>query len=114
MRISQASLKTIHNQESADEARAKALRVMSKWRPLLPEACSVLEEGLEDTLTFCLPRSHRRHIRSDGPLERLFREAGRRTRASGVFPDFPLASCSLVPGSSGRRRGAGKRGATWT
>jgi transposase-like protein len=89
-----ASLKTIHNQESADEARAKALRVMSKWRSLLPEACSVLEEGLEDTLTFYLPRSHWRHIRSDGPLERLFREVRRRTRVVGVFPD--LTSCLML------------------
>jgi hypothetical protein len=59
-----ASLKTTCDQESADEARAKALRVASKWRSLLPEACSVLEEGLEDTLTFySYPRSHWRHIR---------------------------------------------------
>ena len=90
-----ASLKTIHNQESADEARAKALRVTSKWRSLLPEACSVLEEGLEDTLTFCsYPRSHWRHIRSNNPLERLFREVRRRIRVVGTFPD--LISCIML------------------
>ncbi|MDH7556866.1 MAG: transposase, partial [Candidatus Methanosuratincola sp.] len=54
-----ASLKTIHNQESAEEARAKAQRVVDRWRSLLPEACSVLSEGLEDTLTFySYPRAH--------------------------------------------------------
>ena len=55
----------------------------------------MLEEGLEDTLTFySYPRSHWRHIRSNNPLERLFREAGRRTRAPGVFPD--LTSCLML------------------
>ena len=90
-----ASLKTTCNQESADEARAKAMRVASKWRSLLPEACSVLEEGLEDTLTFySYPRSHWRHIRSNNPLERLFREVRRRTRVVGAFPD--LTSCLML------------------
>jgi transposase-like protein len=90
-----ASLKTIHNQESAEEARAKAKRVVDRWRSLLPEACSVLEEGLEDTLTFySYPRAHLRHIRSNNPLERLFREVRRRTRVVGVFPD--LTSCLML------------------
>ena len=62
---------------------------------LLPEACSVLEEGLEDTLTFySYPRSHWRHIRSNNPLKRLFREVRRRTRVVGAFPD--LTSCLML------------------
>ncbi len=90
-----ASIKTIHNQESAEEARAKAERVLSCWRKLLPEACSVLEEGLEETLTFySYPRKHWRHIRSNNPLERLFREVRRRSRVVGAFPD--LTSCLML------------------
>lgn len=90
-----SSLKAIHNQENADEARAKAERVLSRFRSLLPEACSVLSCGLEDTLTFySYPRKHWRHIRSNNPLERLFREVRRRTRVVGVFPD--LTSCLML------------------
>lgn len=90
-----ASLKAIHNQESAEEARAKAERVISQFRKLLPEACSVLEEGLEETLTFySYPRKHRRHIRSNNPLERLFREVRRRCQVVGVFPD--VQSCLML------------------
>lgn len=90
-----ASLKTIHDQESADEARAKAQRVISRYRKLLPEACSVLSQGLEETLAFYgYPRKHWRHIRSNHPLERLFREVRRRSRVVGVFPD--IESCLML------------------
>jgi len=90
-----ASLKIIHNRESASEAQAKAEREVASWRKPLPEACSVLEEGLEDTLTFySYPRSHWRHIRSNNPTERLFREVRRRTRVVGAFPD--LTSCLML------------------
>lgn len=90
-----SSLKTIHNQESAEEARAKAKRVISRYRKVLPEAMGTLEEGLDDTLTFfSYPRKHWRHIRSNNPLERLFREVRRRTRVVGVFPD--LNSCLML------------------
>jgi len=95
VRISRASLKTACNQESAEEARAEAMRVMSKWRPLLPEACSVLEEGQKDTLTFCLPRSHQRHIRSDGPWSgSSVRQAGALAPPAS-FPIFLLPHARL-------------------
>jgi len=90
-----ASLKTIHNRESADEAQAKAERVVSSWRKLLPEAVSVLSQGLEETLTFySYPRRHWRHIRSNNPLERLFLKVRRRSRVVGVFPD--VTSCLML------------------
>ena len=61
----------------------------------MPGTCSVLEEGLEDTLTFySYPRNHWRHIRFNNPLERLFREVLRRTRVVGAFPD--LISCIMI------------------
>ena len=65
----------------------------------------MLEEGQKDTLTFYLPRSHWRHIRSDGLLEKLFREVRRRTRASGAFPD--LTSCLML--ARARLKCTGKR-----
>lgn len=55
----------------------------------------MLEEGLEETLTFySYPRRHWRHIRSNNPLERLFREVRRRCRVVGAFPD--LNSCLML------------------
>lgn len=55
----------------------------------------MLSCGLEDTLTFySYPRKHWRHIRSNNPLERLFREVRRRSRVVGVFPD--LTSCLML------------------
>lgn len=90
-----ASLKTIHNQESTDEAKAKAERLIAANRKLLPEAMKVLSDGLEETLTFyAYPRRHRRFIRSNNPLERLFREVRRRSRVVGVFPD--IDSCLML------------------
>ncbi len=51
--------------------------------------------------TFCMGtvliagmRKHWRHIRSNNPLERLFREVRRRTRVVGAFPD--LNSCLML------------------
>lgn len=90
-----ASLKTIHNQESAEEAMAKAGRVIKRYEKELPEAMATLSDGLEDTLTFySYPRRHWRCIRSNNPLERLFREVKRRTRVVGVFPD--ITSCLML------------------
>lgn len=90
-----AALKTIHNQESSEEACAKAKRVVSRYKKLLPEAMATLQEGLEETLTFySYPRRHWRFIRSNNSLERLFREVKRRTRVVGTFPD--ITSCLML------------------
>jgi transposase-like protein len=81
-------LKAIHAQESAEEARIKAERLMKKHRKGLPGAIEILEAGLEDTLTYYrFPPRHRTRIRTNNPMERLIREARRRTRVVGSFPD---------------------------
>lgn len=81
-------LKAIHAQETAEEARVKAQRLISKHKKGLPGAIAILEAGLEDTLTFYqFPSKHRMRIRTNNPMERLIKEARRRTKAVGSFPD---------------------------
>ena len=85
-------LKAIHAQESAEEARIKATRLINKHKKGLPGAVAVLEAGLEDTLTyFQFPPRHRVRIRTNNPLERHIKEARHRTKAVGSFPDVNSA-----------------------
>ena len=54
----------------------------------LGRAAELLEEGIEETLTYmAFPREHWRNIRTNNPLERIMREIRRRTRVVGAFPD---------------------------
>lgn len=47
-----------------------------------------MEDGIEETLTYCdFPSEHRMRIRTNNCLERLNREICRRTRVVGSFPD---------------------------
>ena len=81
-------LKAIHAQETAEEARVKAQRLINKHKKGLPGAMSILKAGLEETLTFCqFPSRHRMRIRTNNPIERLIKEARRRTKTVGSFPD---------------------------
>lgn len=90
-------LKAIHAQETAEEARVKAQRLISKYKKQLPGAVAILEAGLEDTLSFYVyPSKHRTRIRTNNPLERLIKEARRRTKAVGSFPDANSARMLVV------------------
>ncbi|MBN2253478.1 MAG: IS256 family transposase [Kosmotogaceae bacterium] len=81
-------LKAIHAQEDEDEARVKAQRFINKHKKGLPGAMAILEAGLEDTLTYYrFPQKHRKRIRTNNPMERHIKEARRRTKAVGSFPD---------------------------
>lgn len=89
MKEATAMLKAIHACEDAPAAREKAEAVMKKLQAMkLPKAAEILEEGLEETLTYmAFPREHWRSLRTNNPLERLMREIRRRTRVVGAFPD---------------------------
>ena len=82
-------LKAIHAQESKRAAREKAKAVVEQLRSMkLKEAARKVEDGIEETLTYCdFPGEHWTRIRTNNVIERLKREIRRRTRVVGSFPD---------------------------
>ena len=51
-------------------------------------AAKKVEDGIEETLTYCdFPSEHWTRIRTNNLIERLNREIRRRTRVVGTFPD---------------------------
>ena len=54
----------------------------------LKEAAKKVEDGMEETLTYCdFPSEHWTRIRTNNVIERLNRESRRRIRVIGRFPD---------------------------
>ena len=82
-------LKAIHAQESKKASREKAKAVVVELRAMkLKEATKKVEDGIEETLTYCdFPSEHWTRIRTNNVIERLNREIRRRTRVVGTFPD---------------------------
>ena len=69
-------LKAIHAQESKKAAREKARVVVEELRSMkLKEAAKKVEDGIEETLTYCdFPSEHWTRIRTNNVIERLNRE----------------------------------------
>ena len=82
-------LKVIHAQESKKASREKAKAVVAELRAMkLKEAAKKVEDGIEETLTYCdFPSEHWTRIRTNNVIERLNREIRRRARVVGTFPD---------------------------
>ena len=82
-------LKAIHAQESKKASREKAKTVVAELRAMkLKEAAKKVEDGIEETLTYCdFPSEHWTRIRTNNVIERLNREICRRIRVVGTFPD---------------------------
>jgi transposase-like protein len=82
-------LKAIHAQESLSSAQIKAADIVEQLKQLrLGKAASLVEEAIEETLTFYrFPDNHWVHIRTNNPMERIIREIRRRTRVVDAFPD---------------------------
>lgn len=82
-----AKLKQIWLQAGKDEARRCAREFASEYGNRFPEAITVLEDGLEESLSFYdFPMLDARKISSTNGLERLNREIRRRSAVVGVFP----------------------------
>lgn len=80
-------LKQIWLQETKEDALALAHRLIDEYQPYYPEAMEVLAEGLEESLQFYhFPQIDKRRISSTNVLERINREARRRSRVVSVFP----------------------------
>jgi len=84
-----AMLKAIHAQESRAAALDKTQDVAGKLKRMkLSVAAKLVEEKIDETLTYyAFPSQHWLKIRTNNPMERLLREARRRTKVVGAFPD---------------------------
>jgi len=82
-------LKAIHAQESRAAALDKAQDVVAKLRAMkLSAAAKLVEDKIDETLTYyAFPSQHWLKIKTNNPMERLLREARRRTKVVGAFPD---------------------------
>ena len=89
MKLVAKILEAIHAQESKKAAREKAKAVVEELRAMkLREAAKKVEDGIEETLTYCdFPSEHWTRIRTNNVIERLNREIRRRTRVVGSFQD---------------------------
>lgn len=89
VRLVAAMLKAIHAQESRQAAQEKAEDVITKLKAMkLGAAAKLVAEAIDETLAYyAFPSQHWLKIRTNNPMERLLREARRRTKVVGAFPD---------------------------
>ena len=89
MRHVSAMLKAIHAQESREAALAKADDVVAALRSMkLKTAADWVAEHIDETLTYySYPSEHWNKLKTNNPMERLLKEARRRTKVVGAFPD---------------------------
>ena len=85
-------LKAIHAQESKKASREKAKAVVAELRAMkLKEAAKKVEDGIEETLTYCdFPSEHWTRIRTNNVIERLNREIRRQDPGGGDVPGRQL------------------------
>ena len=84
-----AMMKAIHAQENREAALAKATDVVKTLKQMkLRKAAELVESNIAETLTYYgYPSQHWLKIRTNNPMERLLKEARRRTKVVGAFPD---------------------------
>jgi len=89
MREVAAMLKAIHAQESREAAESKAEDVVNKLKLMkLNAAAELVEKSIHETFAyFAYPPQHWLKIKTNNPMERLLKEARRRTKVVGAFPD---------------------------
>jgi transposase-like protein len=84
-----AMLKAIHAQESREAAESKARDVIDKLKSMkLKAAAEFVEHAIHETFAFYgYPSQHWLKLKTNNPMERLLKEARRRTKVVGAFPD---------------------------
>ena len=84
-----AMLKAIHAQENREAAESKSKDVTKKLQAMKLKAAAELVEGsVHETLAYYgYPPQHWLKIKTNNPMERLLKEARRRTKVVGAFPD---------------------------
>jgi putative transposase len=69
------------------EARRRAARFITKWKPLYPAAVACVADHLDALVADLLfPAEHHRRIRHSNLIERTFGETRRRTKVIGRLP----------------------------
>jgi len=89
LRLVSAMLKAIHAQESRPAAQAKARDVVQALTDMrLRAAAKWVEDHIDETLAYyAYPSEHWIKLKTNNPMERLLKEARRRTKVVGAFPD---------------------------
>jgi putative transposase len=89
MREVAAMLKATHAQENREAAEAKSKYVIEKLKAMkLTAAAGLIEASIHETFAyFGYPPQHWLKIKTNNPMERLLKEARRRTKVVGAFPD---------------------------
>jgi transposase-like protein len=84
-----AMLKAIHAQECREAAQSKANDVIQKLKDMkLGTAADLVEKSIHETFAYyAYPPQHWLKIKTNNPMERLLKEARRRTKVVGAFPD---------------------------
>jgi putative transposase len=83
-----ATIRTIFAQPKPDDVRAHVDAVAGTLAKQFPAVADLLREAKADLTAFAdFPHPHWRKIWSTNPLERLNREAKRRTDVVGIFPN---------------------------
>ena len=88
-----AMLKAIHAQESRAAAQRKTQEVIETLKTMkLRTAAALVDSAAHKTFTFyAYPPQHWLKIKTNNPMERLLKEARRRTKVVGAFPDSHAA-----------------------
>jgi putative transposase len=95
------------------EARRRAKRFITKWRPLYPSAVACVADNLDALVVHLLfPVEHRKRIRHSNLIERTFGETRRRVKVIGRLPGEE--SCLSLVWAVLDRASKGWRGLTMT
>jgi putative transposase len=93
-----ADLASVYAPWERSECLRRGQEVAAKWRSRCAAVATMLEEGLDDTLSVLgLPEHLSRRLSSTNLLENIMRQLKRRTRVVGIFPN--RASCDRLIGS---------------
>jgi putative transposase len=84
-------LRWIYDRRSIEEAREDLAAWLKKWGVRYPKLRDCVENNVEETTLYRLPRQQHKNLRSTNLLERLNEEIKRRTLIVRIFPN--VASC---------------------
>ena len=81
-------LKEIWHAPDETTAKNRVRDIIQRYGKRFPQAMTILEEGLQDSLSFyAYPELDQRKISTTNMLERLNKEIRRRSRVVGIFPN---------------------------